>query len=92
MKVINLFGAPSCGKSTTMLGLTYQMKMLGLNVENTPEFFKEMIYEDGRTERFGGQLYILGEQNRRLARLQEKSEFVVTDCPLPLIGYYTSND
>ena len=42
MKVINLFGAPSCGKSTTMLGLTYQMKMLGLNVENTPEFFKEM--------------------------------------------------
>lgn len=92
MKIINLFGAPSAGKSTAMLGLTYQMKMMGLSVENTPEFFKEMIYEDGRAELFGGQLYVLGEQNRRIARLVGKNDFAVTDCPLPLIGFYTSED
>lgn len=92
MKIINLFGAPSAGKSTAMLGLTYKMKMMGLSVENTPEFFKEMIYEDGRTEVFGGQLYVLGEQNRRIARLVGKNDFAVTDCPLPLIGFYTSED
>jgi hypothetical protein len=92
MKVINLFGAPSAGKSTTMLGLTYHMKLMGLSVENTPEFFKEMIYEDSKTELFGGQLYVLGEQNRRIARLNGKNDFAVTDCPLPLIGFYTSSD
>ncbi|NCQ51789.1 hypothetical protein GW796_07840 [archaeon] len=92
MKVINLFGAPSAGKSTTMLGLTYHMKLMGLSVENTPEFFKEMIYEDSKTELFGGQLYVLGEQNRRIARLNGKNDFAVTDCPLQLIGFYTPPD
>lgn len=89
MRVINLYGAPSAGKSTAMLGLTYKMKMMGLSVENTPEFFKEMIYEESASDNFGGQLYVLGEQNRRLARLKSKCDFAVTDCPLPLIGYYT---
>lgn len=91
MKVINLFGAPSAGKSTTMLGLTYKMKLLKYNVENTPEFFKELIYEEGKVELFGGQLMVLAEQNKRLARLVNKADFVVTDCPLPLISYYTDN-
>ncbi len=90
MKVINLYGAPSAGKSTAMLGLTYQLKLMGLSAENTPEFFKEMIYENSSAETFGGQLYVLGEQNRRLARLKGKNDFTITDCPLPLIGYYTS--
>lgn len=92
MKVVNLFGAPSAGKSTTMLGLTYHMKLMGLSVENTPEFFKELIYEDSNAERFGGQLYVLGEQNRRIARLMGKNDFAITDCPLPLIGMYTAED
>lgn len=92
MKIINLFGAPSAGKSTAMLGLTYKMKIMGLSVENTPEFFKEMIYEDSFAERFGGQLYVLGEQNRRIARLIGKNDYAVTDCPLPLISFYTHGD
>lgn len=92
MKVINLFGAPGAGKSTTMLGLTNDLKLMGLSVENTPEFFKELILEDSHKAAFGGQLYILGEQNRRLARLEGKNDYAVTDCPLPLIGYYTPED
>lgn len=92
MKTINLFGAPGAGKSTAMLGLTYHLKLMGLSAENTPEFFKEMLYEDSQTEKFGGQLYVLGEQNRRLARLVGKNDFAITDCPLPLIGYYTPAD
>lgn len=97
MKNINLYGPPSAGKSTCMLGLTYHMKLMGLSVENTPEFIKEMIYEapnpdQFNTELFGGQLFILSEQNRRIARLKGKNDFVITDCPLPLIGYYTPED
>ena len=89
MKVINLIGAPGSGKSTTMLGMTYQMKMLGLSVENTPEYFKELILEGTDKCRFGGQLMVLAEQNKRLDRCVETNDFVITDCPLPLIGYYT---
>lgn len=89
MKVINLIGAPGSGKSTTMLGMTYEMKMLGLSVENTPEYFKELILEGTDKCRFGGQLMVLAEQNKRLDRCVEKNDFVITDCPLPLIGYYT---
>lgn len=92
MKVINLFGAPGSGKSTTMLGLTYQMKMLGLSVENTPEYYKDLILEGTDKGDFGGQLVVLAEQNRRLARLVGKNDFAVTDCPLPLIDFYTPKD
>lgn len=92
MKVINLFGSPGAGKSTTMLGLTYKMKMMGLSSENTPEFFKELIFEETDKSKFGGQLHILDNQNLRLARLDGKNDFTITDCPLPLIGYYTSED
>jgi len=94
MYTINLIGAAGVGKSLNMSGLTYHMKKMGLNAENTPEFIKEMIYEESKLERFGGQLYILAEQNRRIARLQGKADFIITDCPLALIASYTkdSND
>ncbi len=89
MKVINLFGAPGAGKSTTMLGLTWLMKMNQLNVELTTEYFKELVMADSVSSKFGGQLSVLAEQNKRLEVLDGKNDFAVTDCPLPLIGYYT---
>lgn len=92
MNIINLYGPPSSGKTTAMLGLTYQMKMMGLSVEHTPEFYKDLILEGTDKGDFGGQLLVLGEQNRRLARLVGKNDFAVTDCPLPLIGFYTPED
>lgn len=92
MKVINLFGAPSSGKSSAMLGIAYHLKMAGLSIEKTDEYFKELILEQTQKGDFGGQLSILSEQNRRLARLLGKNDFAVTDCPLPLITYYTPND
>lgn len=89
MRVINLFGAPGSGKSTAMHGLVHKMKMLGLSVEEASEFYKEIVMEDGTNNKFGGQLYVLGEQNRRLARLEDKNDFAITDCPLPLISFYS---
>lgn len=97
MKVINLFGEPSVGKSATMFSLAGLLKKQGFSVEISSEAFKEIVYDNNndkvntslQVEKFGGQLYVLAEQNKRLARLDGLVDFVITDCPLPLISYYT---
>lgn len=87
--IIELYGPPGAGKSLAMHGLVYEMKKMGLRVENTPEFVKDLVYDGIKIEKLGGQLYILGEQNHRIARVMDSVDFIITDCPLPLIGSYT---
>lgn len=89
MNLINLYGPPGSGKTTIMHGLTYELKTMGLSTENTPEFIKEMIFEGSDPEIFGGQIFILGQQNRRISRLLRTADFIITDCPLILIASYT---
>lgn len=43
--VVNLFGGPGCGKSTTMARLFADLKTRGLNVEMVSEFAKDLVYE-----------------------------------------------
>ena len=84
MKVVNVFGAPGTGKSTTAAGLFYEMKKLKLNVELVTEFAKDMVWEK-RFNILDDQLYVLAKQNRRIARLQDhKIDWVITDSPIPL--------
>lgn len=105
MIVINLFAEPSAGKTATMFALAGKMKKMGFSVDIASEFYKEMVYENthignnhfdkivestkNQVLKFGGQLNILSEQNKRLARLSGTVDFAITDCPLPLIAYYT---
>lgn len=91
MKVINLFGGPNTGKSTTASGLFYLMKVLGLNVELVTEYAKDMTWEN-RHNILSDQLYILAKQNRRLERLRDKVDYVVTDSPVILGLNYTPED
>jgi hypothetical protein len=81
MKVINLIGGANTGKTCTALGLTYQMKRAGLRVKYVPEYAEDMVYEE-RSNILGDQLYILAKQNRRLHRLRDRVDWVVTDSPL----------
>lgn len=81
MKVINLFGAPGSGKSTLRAGLFYEMKLAGYNVEEVTEYAKDMVWEE-RFNIFSDQIYILGKQNRRLLRLTNKVDYVLTDSPI----------
>lgn len=93
MKVINLFGGPGTGKSTTAAGLFNRMKIMGLNVELTTEYAKDMVWE-GRDNVLSDQLYILAKQHRKLHRLQGKVDWVIMDSPIVLglmyrpEGYY----
>ncbi|WP_298951529.1 AAA family ATPase [uncultured Methylobacterium sp.] len=83
LTVVNLWGAPATGKSTTAAGLFNLLKQGGARVELVTEFAKDLTYEKnyGSLE---NQLAILAEQDRRLRRLVGQVDIAITDSPLPL--------
>lgn len=91
MKVLNVWGGPGAGKSTTAAALFYEMKKRRLEVELVTEYAKDMTWE-GRQNILNDQLYIIAKQNRRLHRLKGKIDWVITDSPLPLGLIYKPDD
>lgn len=91
-KVINLFGGPGCGKSCISAGLFYKMKMQHMKVEMTGEYAKDLTYEKRQNILKQDQLYILAKQNRRVQRLIEESDFIISDSPLILSAVYYSKE
>lgn len=90
MKIINLWGAPGSGKSTTAAGLYYIMKINKFKVELTHEFVKDLIWEDHLSP-LSDQNYVFTNQNRMLRRLEGKVDYVITDSPIPLSCHYASD-
>jgi hypothetical protein len=81
MKVVNLFGAPSDGKSTTAAGLFHYMKIRRHEVELAMEYPKELVWEKN-FHAMRDQLMILAMQNKRLERLIDNVDFAIAECPL----------
>jgi nicotinamide riboside kinase len=89
MKVINLFGGPSSGKSTTAAGLFFEMKKQGLEVELVSEYAKDLVWEK-RSNVLEDQIYIFAKQQRRINRLRDhRLDWVITDSPIALGLVYT---
>lgn len=86
-KVINFYGGPCSGKSTAAAGLFYKMKLLGYSVELTDEFAKECVWE-GNIPMLRDQLWILAHQNRKILRLADKVDYIITDSPVLLSPIY----
>ncbi|AVH84960.1 hypothetical protein RsoM2USA_31 [Ralstonia phage RsoM2USA] len=90
--VINLYGGPGSGKSTTRALLFGLLKLRGMNVEEAPEFAKELTWEQ-RVRMLSEQDFIFAEQHRRIRILTGHSiDAVITDCPLNLGLIYTPGD
>lgn len=87
--VINLFGGPGCGKSTTMARLFADLKSQGMNVEMVSEFAKDLVYEL-RQETMKDELYIFAKQHHRMFRVNGKVDIIITDRPLLLTNIYVS--
>jgi nicotinamide riboside kinase len=88
LKVINLFGGPGTGKSTTAAYIFHELKCAGKNVELVTEYAKDVVWEQ-RTNLFSDQVYICAKQNRRMERLVGQGvEIAVTDSPLILGAMY----
>lgn len=82
LKVINMFGAPGSGKSTSAAGLFNLMKTKGHSVELVSEYAKDLTYAKD-WKGLDNQLMILAQQDLRLRRLEGQVEWVITDSPLP---------
>ena len=96
MKVINLFGGPGAGKSTTSAGLFFLMKSdskFKHNVELVTEFAKDLTYAERYKELKGdNQLYITVKQYSRLYRLNDQIDYAITDSPIIQSLMYTPNN
>jgi len=79
--IINLYGGPGTGKSTTMALVFAGMKLRGQEVEMAPEWVKGPVWA-GQTDILEDQLYITAKQNHILTRLYGKVETIITDAPL----------
>jgi len=86
IKVINVFGAPSSGKSTFSAGLFYELRKRKITAELITEFAKDCVYEE-RLFILKNQMLILGEQYHRLWRVVEYfkkndiSGYIINDTP-----------
>lgn len=88
MKVVNLFGGPGSGKSTTAAGIFYEMKLFNRNVELITEYAKELVYSDRVTFLNSKQEYVFAKQHLRQFILKDKVDWAITDSPLLLSLIY----
>lgn len=88
--VVNLYGGPGTGKSTTAALVFAMLKQQGYTAELVTEFAKDLVWE-GRRETLEDQVYILGKQSHRVSRLLGKVDVVVSDSPILLTYVYSRN-
>lgn len=79
-QVINFFGGPGLGKSTSAAGLFASLKRRNVNAELVTEFCKDLVWEE-RHFTFSNQIYLFGKQHHRFHRLLKKVDYIVTDSP-----------
>ncbi len=87
MLVVNLFGAPSSGKTTVAAGLFYLMKLNRFKVEMIREVAKDLVYQE-RSKELSYQSIIMGKQGFSQYSLIESVDYLITDSPILLSPFY----
>ena len=90
MIVVNLYGGPGSGKSTTAAGIFSELKMLGLNTELVTEYAKDKVWEKHEAI-LDNQIYVFAKQYHRLFRLTGQVDVIVTDSPILLSTIYNKD-
>lgn len=92
LKVINFFGGPGCGKSTTAAEVFATMKRKQYKVELVHEAAKELVWERA-AHLFFEQDWIFAHQHRLIRRLVDHDiDYAVVDSPILLSLMYMEDD
>jgi hypothetical protein len=86
-KVVNFYGGPGAGKSTTAASVFSLLKLHGVNAELVTEIAKDFTWEQ-RLKTLENQYYVWAKQQHRLWRVRGEVDVIVTDCPLLLSFIY----
>lgn len=87
--VVNLYGGPGTGKSTTGAKLYGRLKAGQVESELVREYIKDWVWE-GRPVKSFDQVYILAKQARKEQILYGAVDIIVTDAPMWLSPIYES--
>lgn len=86
-KIINLFGGPGVGKSTTAAGVFHKLQMMGFECDLPYEYPKISAWERNLSE-LSDQLYVLSSQHRNIVRSYGKVDYIILDSPIILSLIY----
>jgi len=89
--VINLYGGPGTGKSTTAAHLFAMLKHQGRNAELITEYVKNWVWE-GREIKRNDQYYLFAKQARHESLKFKDVDVIVTDAPVWLSSIYEAKN
>lgn len=89
--IVNLFGGPGSGKSTTAAGVFNKLKLAGVNCEIVTEFAKHVTWKKDLNT-LKNQIYVFAKQHDRMFHLKEQVEVIITDSPIIMGLIYTDWD
>jgi nicotinamide riboside kinase len=75
---VGIYGGPGVGKSTFRAALFAELKLSGINVEDVPEYAKDLVWEKAEGK-LAFQPYIIAKQMWRMRRLEGQVDVIVTD-------------
>ncbi len=90
-KIINIYGAPSAGKSTTAAGLYYKMKLAGYDVELVREYAKRYALQKRKIKKTD-QIHCFNKQLNEEKELYSTVDYIITDSPLYLAAFYLEHN
>jgi hypothetical protein len=92
MLVVNLWGAPGSGKSTTAAGIFNILKLNRISCELVGEEAKDLTWDSHKLA-LEDQAYVFGCQHHRLFRLQRNGiDVAIADSPLLMSLCYVPED
>lgn len=86
-KIINIFGGPGIGKSTTAAKIYHDLQMNGYECDLPYEFPKQVAWEENRSQ-ITDQLFIFAGQHRNIVRSYGKVDYIILDSPILLSLVY----
>lgn len=81
-RIINFFGGPGAGKSTTAMRLAADLKAAGYNAEYVQENVKNKAWEKRSEKYFKAQDLIFAKQHWDVDIVAQEVDIVVTDSPI----------